>query len=92
MAAAPKTSEPNLGGSGTGHAQACAVDHAMWGQQIAELQRQLAALLAAAGIGMIGGSWYFGHGLPSDSLGNDGDLYLNTDTADIYGKENGTWL
>jgi len=38
------------------------------------------------------GSWYHGHGVPSDSLGVDGDLYLNIDTADVYEKENGTWL
>lgn len=72
--AALKTQTPNLGGSGTGFAQAAASD------------------LQTLASGVIGGVWYFGHGLPSDALGKNGDLYLNTDTADVYAKENGTWL
>ena len=36
-------------------------------------------------------SWLAGTGTPSDSLGVDGDMYLEGDTGDVYQKENGTW-
>lgn len=32
-----------------------------------------------------------GSGAPADSLGNDGDLYTDEDTGDVYAKANGTW-
>ncbi|QKV17864.1 hypothetical protein [Oricola thermophila] len=34
---------------------------------------------------------YTGQGTPSDSIGNDGDTYLDTDTGDTYVKAGGTW-
>ncbi len=34
---------------------------------------------------------YTGYGVPSDSLGNDGDLYLDLNTSTLYIKVNGVW-
>lgn len=41
--------------------------------------------------GTNGATWLTGAGVPSDTLGNDGDLYLRTDTSDVYKKVSGTW-
>ena len=36
--------------------------------------------------------WISGTGIPSSSIGNDGDFYLNeTGNGDVYKKENGSW-
>lgn len=36
--------------------------------------------------------WHVGAGAPSDSLGEDGDMYLNSSNADVYGpKSGGAW-
>ncbi len=32
-----------------------------------------------------------GTGVPSDALGDDGDLYIRTDVPSLYSKESGTW-
>jgi len=44
---------------------------------------------------MIAGSpgtvWYSDAGVPSDTLGLDGDFYLNTSTGGVYRKATGTW-
>jgi hypothetical protein len=46
-----------------------------------------------AGSGTGGGSvWLTGAGVPNDADGNDGDLYLNTTTGDIYEKVAGSWF
>lgn len=82
----PRTAALNLGGSGAGHAEACAADHAATAMKLDDIHTAL------SGVGVIGGKWYFGKGLPRDALGNDGDLYLDIDTADVYAKENSTWL
>ena len=37
------------------------------------------------------GSWLTGEGLPSDELGSNGDLYLDTATGDIYKRHPNTW-
>jgi len=42
--------------------------------------------------GAPGNRWLTGHGIPSNANGNDGDLYLNLDTGDIYDKASGTWF
>ena len=34
----------------------------------------------------MGATWLFGSSVPSADLGTIGDLYLNTDTYDIYVK------
>jgi hypothetical protein len=31
------------------------------------------------------------HGPPDDTVGKDGDFYIDLDTGDFYLKENGTW-
>jgi hypothetical protein len=36
--------------------------------------------------------WYANSGVPSDSLGNNGDFYLNTFNGNVYEKESSTWL
>lgn len=42
-----------------------------------------------AGLGF--NNLYSGEGAPSNSLGTNGDLYVNVDTGDIYAKENNVW-
>jgi hypothetical protein len=46
---------------------------------------------AAGPRGIAGSSFLQGHGSPSNSLGNNGDSYLNTDTSFIYKKIDGSW-
>ena len=36
-------------------------------------------------------AWLTGEGNPSIGIGNDGDMYLNSVTADVYKKEAGKW-
>ena len=43
------------------------------------------------GDGKDGSSWLSGSSKPTNSLGKDGDYYLNTSTNDLYFKENGEW-
>ena len=42
--------------------------------------------------GKDGVSWLYGNGLPPDSLGENGNVYLDFDTVTFYKKENGTWF
>ncbi len=80
-----KTANPDyMAGGATDFAHATSQDIAWAVKQI--------QLLQANGGGIIGGLFFYGHGLPDDSLGSNGDLYLNIDTGDLYGKENGSWL
>lgn len=46
---------------------------------------------AAGADGADGTIWQVGTGVPSDSLGNDGDWYLDTTGRAIYLKGSGTW-
>jgi hypothetical protein len=39
-----------------------------------------------------GGSGLSGAGVPSDSLGNSGDTYVDTDAASFYCKSGNTWI
>ena len=41
--------------------------------------------------GKNGSMWLTGSTAPDDSIGNDGDLYLNVTTCDLYQKNNGSW-
>ncbi len=41
--------------------------------------------------GANGSIWLNGAGIPSASLGKDGDYYLDTATSDVYNKTSGTW-
>ncbi len=34
----------------------------------------------------------YGGGIPSNTIGNDGDEYMNTSNGDLYSKENGAWV
>jgi len=36
--------------------------------------------------------WHTGSGLPDVAFGSNSDLYLNENNADVYKKENGSWL
>jgi len=54
-------------------------------RQVREIEKWLNAIKETAV--MLNGS-----GVPSDSLGVDGNYYLDTDTGDLYQKEGGTWL
>ncbi len=56
-------------------------------ERLDAIEAQIATIIAAQGT-----RWYHGEGPPSDALGNDGDLYLDTTTSDLYQKENSTWL
>lgn len=35
--------------------------------------------------------WYSGSGVPSNTLGRDGDFYLNADNGNVYHKVGGSW-
>ena len=39
----------------------------------------------------IGAKFYTGAGAPANTLGNDGDVYINTAGGDVYNKVNGAW-
>ena len=39
-----------------------------------------------------GSGWLTGEGAPDNSQGRNDDLYLDTDTGDVYKKGGGTWL
>lgn len=41
--------------------------------------------------GSDGSHWLSGTGVPDNSNGNDGDLYLNTNNGDVYKKAAGAW-
>jgi hypothetical protein len=41
--------------------------------------------------GVAGSTWYDGDGVPNNSLGNDGDYYLDNLTGDVYTKVSGDW-
>lgn len=41
--------------------------------------------------GRQGTSWHFGSIPPSDSLGDDGDIFFNTTDKSLYYKSSGTW-
>lgn len=41
--------------------------------------------------GRDGNQWFTGTGVPSDGIGEDGDLYLNIANGDVYQKASGTW-
>jgi hypothetical protein len=41
--------------------------------------------------GTVASVWYTGSGAPSSSSGNDGDMYLDTATEDVYQKASGVW-
>ena len=43
------------------------------------------------GTGATGANWYTGSGAPSIGTGNDGDLYLDGVTGDVYEKIGGIW-
>lgn len=53
---------------------------------VSEIAVSLAELLAAQS------SILAGIGVPSDSLGNDGDVYFRQDVAEYYRKESGAWV
>jgi hypothetical protein len=35
--------------------------------------------------------WFAGHGTAADTIGRDGDFYIDRDTGNVYVKEGGTW-
>lgn len=39
-----------------------------------------------------GSKWYSGTGSPPNSLGNNGDFYLDTSTGNVYEKESGSYV
>ena len=46
---------------------------------------------AAGQDGADGATWLFGATAPDNLNGNNGDFYLNTQTYDVYNKQDGTW-
>jgi len=40
---------------------------------------------------MLTAKWYTGTGAPSGELGEDGDLYLDTEASDVYVRMGGQW-
>jgi hypothetical protein len=53
--------------------------------------QQLRNLIASGTTPGSGSSWLTGTGVPSPSLGVDGDLYLNDSNGDVYQKISGSW-
>jgi hypothetical protein len=53
----------------------------------------LAELLAErrVSVDLVGTTWRVDTGAPSDSLGDNGDFYINTATSDVYYKASGTY-
>lgn len=88
------TSSVPLSGEAVEHAQACIKDHAWSITQINAMLAQMAALQAQVNalVALTGTVWHNGTGLPADSLGKDGDYYLDVDTGNVYVKENGSWV
>jgi len=54
-------------------------------------QKEKIIVRAKGASGPKGNSFLQGHDSPSNSLGNNGDSYLNTDTSFIYKKIDGSW-
>ena len=42
--------------------------------------------------GANGSTWYTTSGVPPNSLGNNGDLYLDSSTSNFYNKQSGIWV
>ncbi|TFZ81701.1 collagen-like protein [Candidatus Macondimonas diazotrophica] len=42
--------------------------------------------------GVSNATWFAASGVPASGLGNDSDMYLNTDNGDVYQKQAGTWV
>ncbi len=42
--------------------------------------------------GVNGATWWNGTGVPSSSLGSNGDFYLNLANSDVYNKISGSWM
>ena len=40
----------------------------------------------------LGSKFYTGVGAPANTLGNNGDIYINTNTGDLYNKVSGGWV
>lgn len=57
---------------------------------------QVANLKGAVGVagpaGADGNTWYSGSGTPANTIGNNGDYYLNTANCDIYKKISDVWI
>lgn len=55
-----------------------------------DLKRQLAEIELTPGPAGVS-AFLFGTGVPASGLGDDGNLYWDTDTGDIYSKASGSW-
>lgn len=64
-------------------------DYYVKGSSTWSLQGNLRGLQGVTG--SPGNLWYSGSTVPSSGLGVDGDLYLKTDTSDVYQKSSGSW-
>jgi hypothetical protein len=42
--------------------------------------------------GLNGSIWISEAGIPDDSIGNENDFYLDTNTSDVYSKINSKWI
>lgn len=72
------------GTTGSGKAYGIARFSPNW-NSVSEISVSLAEILAASS------SILAGNGVPSDSLGTDGDVYFRQDVAEYYTKGSGTW-
>ncbi len=41
--------------------------------------------------GVDGSKWHNGNGVPANTLGVDGDYYIDNATGDVYNKVSGSW-
>lgn len=72
------------GTTGSGKAYGIARFSPNW-NSVSEISVSLAEILSASS------SILAGNGVPSDSLGTDGDVYFRQDVAEYYTKGSGTW-
>ena len=69
--------------------------HIQWKYKDSESWTNLIAiddLKGEDGVGEKGNGWLLGEGIPVNSVGMDGDFYIQTSTYDIFNKEEGVWI
>jgi len=60
----------------------------IWNEWVRVLEGVLSGSISVTTSGT---AWFTGSGAPSNAIGNDGDFYLNTSSADLYQKQSGSW-
>lgn len=58
---------------------------------VANIKGPAGATGAQGAAGTPGSVWHNGTGVPADTVGADGDYYLDDGSGDVYVKAGGTW-